>query len=175
VVRGAIEIGGAAGPWLLLVPFALLAIVIIRASRTGRARLGRAQAPLRALPDAAPAEASPQASREEASHVPRPELARLYLAEAKEQHAAGLSDAAAERLRASIRAAAEGKEKGVEAEARLELADMAREAGDLTTACEHWQIARSLFREAGRKPELAETETLMRRHGCPTDWVLNDF
>ena len=51
----------------------------------------------------------------------------------------------------------------------------ARAAGDLTTACEHWQIARSLFEEGSQKAKAENVEARMKRFGCPTDWVLNDF
>ena len=61
------------------------------------------------------------------------------------------------------------------AEARLELAEIARASGDLTTACEHWQIARGLFSDLKHAKGRGKAETLMREHGCPTDWVLNDF
>jgi hypothetical protein len=65
--------------------------------------------------------------------------------------------------------------KTVQAQARLELGDIARESGDLTTACEHWQIARGLFLDLKEDDALGWAETRMRENGCPTDWVLNDF
>ena len=48
-------------------------------------------------------------------------------------------------------------------------------SGDLTTACEHWQIARALFHELKQGRDHAAVETRMLRNGCPTDWVLTDF
>lgn len=102
-------------------------------------------------------------------------LAGLRLAFARAEITRGCSEPAAEQLRASISAAAKSRNASIHAEARLELAELARAAGDLTTACEHWQIARSLFRGLKQRESLGETERLMRQHGCPTDWVLNDF
>ena len=52
---------------------------------------------------------------------------------------------------------------------------MARKSGDLTTACEHWQIARGLYVELKKEGELEQVEARMHDNGCPTDWVLNDF
>lgn len=101
-------------------------------------------------------------------------LASLYLAAARSEIAEGRLEEAAEQLRASVRAAVKSRSKTVQAEARLELAELARAAGDLTTACEHWQLARALFHEL-QDERVGKTETLMQKHGCPTDWVLNDF
>lgn len=102
-------------------------------------------------------------------------LARHYLGFARDEIARGESQAAAEHLRASVGTAARNRDAAVHAEARLELAELARVAGDLTTACEHWQIARALFFEIKEQTSVGETERLMQKHGCPTDWVLNDF
>lgn len=102
-------------------------------------------------------------------------LAGLYLSLAKEEIGNGRTSKAADHLRTSVRLAAKPQIPAIIAEARLELAELARAAGDLTTACEHWQIARSLFHELSKKSELEVTEGHMQRHGCPTDWVLNDF
>jgi hypothetical protein len=102
-------------------------------------------------------------------------VASHYLAYARDEIAAGRPERAADHLRSSVRASAKAKLGALQAEARLELAELARAAGDLTTACEHWQIARGLFHQLQQAAELGETERLMRQHGCPTDWVLNDF
>ncbi len=50
-----------------------------------------------------------------------------------------------------------------------------RGSQDLTTACEHWQIARGLFFDMNDRELHKTAEGLMLRHGCPTDWVLTDF
>ena len=103
------------------------------------------------------------------------DLAALYLAHARELLSTGRRDEAAGELRKSVRIASRNGDKNVHGEGRLELAELAREDGDLTTACEHWQIARRLFSDLGLAADLKKAETLMRQHGCPTDWVLNDF
>ena len=102
-------------------------------------------------------------------------LPALYLTLGREEIARGETEEGAGHLRSCIRHAARSRNAAVEAEARLELAELAREAGDLTTACEHWQIARSLFHKLARASDVAGTEDRMRHHGCPTDWVLTDF
>jgi len=102
-------------------------------------------------------------------------LGPLYLARALDYLEAKRPSEAAEFLRKSIRAAVVARNRTVHAQARIELAELARAAGDLTTACEHWQIARGLFSDVKNKVGLSGAEELMRRHGCPTDWVLNDF
>ncbi|WP_439542549.1 hypothetical protein [Hyphomicrobium sp.] len=102
-------------------------------------------------------------------------LAAAYLAYAKAEIADGRPAPAGDHLRSCLQFAARTRDRALQAEARLELAELARATGDLTTACEHWQIARALFHELASKRELDETERLMRSHGCPTDWVLNDF
>lgn len=103
------------------------------------------------------------------------ELPPLYLDLARARIARGERQDAAELLRKCIRIAAKLGQKPLHASARLELGDLVREEGDLTTACEHWQIARGLFHELKQEADLAASEQRMRQHGCPTDWVLNDF
>lgn len=102
-------------------------------------------------------------------------LATAHLAFAKSEIAEGRNAQAGDQLRACLQFAARTRDRALQAEARLELAELSRAEGDLTTACEHWQIARALFHDLSSKRELDETEKLMRTHGCPTDWVLNDF
>lgn len=102
-------------------------------------------------------------------------LAEHYLAWARAEIAQGRAADAGEHLRTSVRIAAKGRHAALHAQARLELAELAREAGDLTTACEHWQLARALFHDLQEPARVGDTERLMQRHGCPTDWVLNDF
>ena len=70
----------------------------------------------------------------------------------------------------------EGGRTAVEhALSRLELADAALNAGDPITACEHWQMARMAFLDAGMKADGDRIDHRMRANGCPTDWVLTDF
>lgn len=102
-------------------------------------------------------------------------LPGLYLSLARAEIAEGRNDIALEHLRSSVMAATKTRDGATQAEARLELAELARAAGDLTTACEHWQIARGLFHKMSEQAKLGNTERLMQQHGCPTDWVLNDF
>jgi len=195
------EITGLAAWIILLLPYAVLAAAIVLALRrragpaagelTGAAR-GRYGAPLspRQPPAAGPTAEPADSMRREGETATgglsnalaraeakgdESELADLHLALAREKLAAGRVDEAADQLRKSIRVASRIGKKKTHAEARLELADIARADGDLTTACEHWQIARGLFSELKHAKELDKAETLMRRHGCPTDWVLNDF
>ncbi|MFA5958111.1 hypothetical protein [Hyphomicrobium sp.] len=61
------------------------------------------------------------------------------------------------------------------AAARLALGEEAHQAGDLTSACEQWQLARTAFQEGGDAEQHARVEKRMRENGCPTDWVLTDF
>lgn len=82
---------------------------------------------------------------------------------------------AQELLQRSIRDAATAKQDEVHARARVVLGDLAHKDGDLTTACEHWQIARALFVELKQDGDHESVEARMLRNGCPTDWVLTDF
>lgn len=63
----------------------------------------------------------------------------------------------------------------VHAAARIGLAEIAARSGDLTTACEHWQLARVALADDGNTERAAKIDKLMRENGCPTDWVLTDF
>jgi hypothetical protein len=194
----AIEITGLPGAVILLLPLAILLIVIARALRTRQPTrqaeimsVIHTDRPLSGDENEAAAEAAvpaPDLPKPEAKATDWPQrieaaeaakdlasVASHYLSFAREEIAAGQAERAAEHLRSSVRAAAKGKFAAIQAEARLELADLARVAGDLTTACEHWQIARGLFHQLQQAAELGETEKLMQQHGCPTDWVLNDF
>ena len=96
------------------------------------------------------------------------ELAGLHRADARE----------ADMLKALRSAAGLGAQHGprsAHAAARLALAEAAFDAGDLTSACEQWQLARTALQEDGQKDAHARVEKRMRDHGCPTDWVLTDF
>ncbi len=191
LVMGVIEIDGVAGTFLLLLPFILLAAVILLVRRRSAPRPKQRKDPAAVVAAMAEAPAEPRAAAPAPVPDPVPPLvtrigaaeasndhaalAGLHLTHAKAHMAAERHGEAADALRASLRAATLAKNKKMQAEARLELAELARAAGDLTTACEHWQMARSLFLSEKQTKELAETEAAMRRHGCPTDWVLNDF
>jgi len=97
------------------------------------------------------------------------------LARAHELLAAGAHEDAAVQLRACARLASRMKASGIEAVARLELGDLCQASGDMTTACEHWQIARSLYGELKRATEATTVIKRMEKAGCPTDWVLTKF
>lgn len=97
------------------------------------------------------------------------------LARAHEHLAVGNTEEAADQLRACARLASKLKEVAVEAVARLELGDLAQSHGDMTTACEHWQLARSLYAELKREDEVKASVKRMEKAGCPTDWVLTKF
>jgi hypothetical protein len=97
------------------------------------------------------------------------------LARAQELLATGATEEGASQLRLCVRLASRFQQPLIEAAARLELGDLARASGDLTTACEHWQIARTLFADAARHADADVMEMRMERAGCPTDWVLTQF
>ena len=63
----------------------------------------------------------------------------------------------------------------IQAVSRMMLGDISKVEGDLTTACEHWQLARDLYAECNEVDKSAEVEDKMRDNQCPTDWVLNEF
>lgn len=137
------------------------------------ARLAEVRQPPAAVPaPAASAVLVVRPRRESDDTVLSPET---LLARAHEQLAAGAAEDAAAQLRLCVRLASKLKQPAVEAAARLELGDLARASGDLTTACEHWQMARALFTDLKRSAEMTATEQRMERAGCPTDWVLTQF
>ena len=166
---------------------ALLAILVIGILIAKRRARRRHHAPLSVVtplpvePPAPPVEPSLDVSGltaaiHEAETSGEPErMPALYLSLANQRLAAGEAAEAAELLRKCIRAAATAPHKAVHAKARLILGDIAHADGDLTTACEHWQIARAIFHELNERREHAEAETRMLSNGCPTDWVLTDF
>jgi hypothetical protein len=98
-----------------------------------------------------------------------------YLELARQHRQAGDERACHEALRAAAGMAARFGPQSVHAEARLELAEAAYAAGDLTGACEQWQMARTALHDDGQKDAYARIEKRMRDNGCPTDWVLTDF
>lgn len=112
------------------------------------------------------------AARSSGDHV---RLAPLYFEMGLGAIEQGRTDEAAGALRSCILAAQAARNIDLHARARIELAELARIDGDLTTACEHWQIARALYSDVKNKEAQVSTETRMRRHGCPTDWILTHF
>lgn len=123
-------------------------------------------------PVALPVRRRPKPAREAVDSVLSPET---LLAHAHEHLAAGAHEQAATQLRLCARLASKLKQPLIEASARLELGDLARASGDLTTACEHWQIARSLFADIARPADALAVEKRMEQASCPTDWVLTQF
>jgi len=105
----------------------------------------------------------------------RDRLMQLLLELALIERATGDDEVAKDLLRKSIMIASETGDVVVQAKGRLELGDIAQSQGDLTTACEHWQMARALFDQAECADARREVETRMQTQGCPTDWVLTDF
>ena len=102
-------------------------------------------------------------------------LAPLYLQLASAHQLRGNTEGQLSALRAAAGLAAQHGPPSAHAEARVHLAEAAYLAGDLTSACEHWQLARGAFQDDGQKDAHAKIEKRMRDHGCPTDWVLTDF
>ncbi|CFX30661.1 conserved protein of unknown function [Candidatus Filomicrobium marinum] len=129
-----------------------------------------------AVDHAAPQRNQVQADIAAAGRVGDPgPLAALYLSLALLDREAGDEAGAAASLRQSVVFASQANNPEVHARARLELGDIAHRAGDLTMACEHWQMARSLFELAELADEKVDVDARMQRNGCPTDWVLTDF
>lgn len=102
-------------------------------------------------------------------------LAHIYLALGRARIRAGVESQALDALRSCAGLAALHKAGKLHAEARIELAEAAYRAGDLTSACEHWQMARMAFLDDGLKADGDRIDRRMRANGCPTDWVLTDF
>lgn len=103
------------------------------------------------------------------------ELAEMYLALGRAHMAEGAEGEALSALRSAAGLAALYKAPKVQALARLDLAEVAMNQGDPITACEHWQMARMAFLDAGNRVEGDKIDRRMRAQGCPTDWVLTDF
>jgi tetratricopeptide (TPR) repeat protein len=151
-----------------------------------RHRRQRRSTPAAPVPNVAPlpaAERAPkvdsaalaEAAREAEAGGETAGLPDLYLSLAQCRIEAGETADAEELLRKCIRGAASAELKETHARARLMLGDLAHESGDLTTACEHWQIARALFHELKQTRDHELVESRMLCNGCPTDWVLTDF
>lgn len=106
---------------------------------------------------------------------PNNTLAPLFLEMARHHKAVGDEASYLAALRSAAGLAAQHGPRAAHAEARLQLAEAAFDAGDLTGACEQWQIARDALHDDGQKEAHARVEQRMRDNGCPTDWVLTDF
>lgn len=63
----------------------------------------------------------------------------------------------------------------ISAGARYELGNLAKANNDLLSACENWQIARTLYEQLGEKKKVRELDNIMTDAQCPSDWVLNKF
>jgi hypothetical protein len=177
--------------WFLLAS-SIATIAVFLLLRHRRQRRGAPAAP---TPDVAPpaaAERAPERDSAASAHAvpeaePRGETGKTSetgdagelpdrcLSLAQRRIEAGETADAEALLRKSIRGAASADLKETHARARLALGDLAHRSGDLTTACEHWQIARALFHELKKTGDHELVEGRMLRNGCPTDWVLTDF
>ncbi|MDX2288587.1 MAG: hypothetical protein NW217_07170 [Hyphomicrobiaceae bacterium] len=113
-------------------------------------------------------------ARAEAAGV-RAELPALYLERALDLVGTGNRMSAAADLRRSITLATELGQRQVHARGRLELGDICQSEGDLTTACEHWHMARDLFLADKAVAEVESVKRRMEKSRCPTDWVLTEF
>ena len=102
-------------------------------------------------------------------------LSALYLQLAAAHAREGDTDARMAALRSAAGNGALHGPHSAHAAARLALGEAAQDAGDLTSACEQWQLARTACLEGGDKDQHALIEKRMRDNGCPTDWVLTDF
>jgi tetratricopeptide (TPR) repeat protein len=163
---------------LLLASFAVLIIGLLlmrRRRRAGGMPQTATSAPAPAAPTAGDRAALAAAVSDAEARDERGRLPGLYLLLAKCHVEDGQTADAEELLRKSIRGAADAKLKDTHAKARLVLGDLALQSGDLTTACEHWQIARAPFHELDQRHDHEAAERRMLSNGCPTDWVLNDF
>jgi hypothetical protein len=169
--------------WALLAAVAVSVTLLLLLLRRRRIRKGRGLPEAGAVSRGRVAERAPSldgvalaaAVRDAESRGEKGRLPGLYLLLAQCRIDAGAKEDAAELLRKSIRGAAGAELKETHARARLALGDLAHEGGDLTTACEHWQIARALFHELKQSREHDAAESRMLKNGCPTDWVLTDF
>lgn len=197
----ATSIDGPAGWLLLTLPWLALVLVVGGSGRGRRQRTREQTAAAVAVPlgaqklaglEEAPSPAAlglkdagrrPEIERPEIERPAAPVVvidpvaaaAQRILDEARQTLAAGKLRPAAELLRETVRMASKANLPVVHAAARLELAEIARIDGDLTTACEHWQIARGLYHDTKLLAERDEISERMRDHRCPTDWVLTNF
>jgi tetratricopeptide (TPR) repeat protein len=167
------SLGAALVGLAMLAALALALLLMRRRARTRRL------APQPAAPHAQKIKVDPAvllaAVNEAEAAGQRDRLPGLYLALAQCRLETGEAAQAEELLRKCLRGGAPSQHKPTHAKARLALGDLAQAAGDPTTACEHWQIARALFYELKQSDDHQAAEQRMLRNGCPTDWVLTDF
>jgi hypothetical protein len=102
-------------------------------------------------------------------------LSNLYLDLSRAHEQLGNIDARMSALRSAAGYGALHGPPSAHAAARLALGEAAHLAGDLTSACEQWQMARTAFLDGGDTEQHDRIEKRMRENGCPTDWVLTDF
>jgi hypothetical protein len=102
-------------------------------------------------------------------------LAPLYMQVAALEQKRGNEAGRLAALRAAAGTGAIHGPRKAHALARLELAEVAYLAGDLHTACEHWQMARMAYHDDGDTENFERVDRRMLDQGCPTDWVLTDF
>ncbi|MEO1205961.1 MAG: hypothetical protein AAFV45_06475 [Pseudomonadota bacterium] len=102
-------------------------------------------------------------------------LGHLYLTQGVLLKQAGQSAVAGDVLRKCVMIAMQLKDARLHAMGRLELGDVVAEAGDLTTACEHWQMAKAMFLEVRHRADSEAADARMLKSGCPTEWVLTEF
>ena len=187
---------------VLLIPVCVLALLVALATRKHFRRRAGYISPMSMINDSKPSEATPQFRAQEAepdtmqivlrseetlarsledrikaaeSTRQTSELAWLYLELSRRHQAENRDKDAIAALGSAAGIAAKYGPKSVHAEARLELAEWAHKAGDLITACEQWQMARSALQDDGQVKASARVDQRMRDNGCPTDWVLTDF
>ncbi len=102
-------------------------------------------------------------------------MAAMYLLLAEQRRTLGLEKEAQSALRSAAGIGSQHGPGHVHAAARIALAEAALDHGDLTAACEQWQLARTAFQRDGKADEADDIDRRMRANGCPTDWVLTDF
>ncbi len=102
-------------------------------------------------------------------------MASMYLNLAAQNRALGLDKEAQSALRSAAGIGSQHGPEAAHAAARIALAEAAFDHGDLTAACEQWQLARMAFQRDGKTVEADGVDKRMRANGCPTDWVLTDF
>jgi hypothetical protein len=103
------------------------------------------------------------------------DLAPIYMEIAAQHRVSGDEAARLAALRSAAGLAAKHGPRAAHAQARLELAEVAFVAGDLTGACEQWQMARTALHDDGQRDAATRVDKRMLDNGCPTDWVLTDF